>query len=516
MAINETPPSVDYTSRDYYALKQELIARVKRVVPEWNGADGSDFGLALVEAFAYMGDMASYYIDRIANEGFLATATQRSSILALAEVYGYSPTGYSNADLTLTFTNNSSSAVELPAGVRVTADVTVGTSVKTVTFTTYTSVSVPAYASGAAGQATVAAYEGAVNTVESGSVYGAIIGTSDGSSEQRFTIYDDPVVSNSVEVYVQSGVSYKKWTQVKHLLDYGPADSVYSVVIDKDNVVSVVFGDGISGAIPTLQAVIRAKYIVGGGTIGNISTSLVDSISYIPGLTSNQTAALSGNVSVTNTVTGVGGQDPESSSSIRANAPLFLRAQNRAVTLEDFENLALSVDNCGKAKAVSTGYTSVTLYLAPRRDSGDADATPGLDTVSPYGATIEWTSLRDTVKAYLADKLLAGTSVTYTIPTYVPVTLNIQYKLDPAYTTADAEANIKTSIINNFSYFYQDFGSVITAQDIEFVLQTVPGITKGKVQFLYKTGGTPSIVEVTAANNEILSFAEGSLILEAL
>jgi predicted phage baseplate assembly protein len=288
------------------------------------------------------------------------------------------------------------------------------------------------------------------------------------------------------------------------------------VVIDKDNVVSVVFGDGISGAIPTLQAVIRAKYIVGGGTIGNIATSLIDSISYIPGLTSNQTAALSGNVSVTNTVTGVGGQDPESSSSIRLNAPLFLRAQNRAVTLEDFENLALSVDNCGKAKAVSTGYTSVTVYLAPRRDSGDADATPGLETTSPYGPTIEWTALRDTVKAYLADKVLAGTSVTYTIPTYVPVTLNIQYKLDPAYTTAEAESNIKTSIINNFSYFYQDFGSVITAQDIEFVLQTVPGITKGKVQFLYKTGGTPSIVEITAANNEILSFAEGSLILEAL
>lgn len=516
MAINETPPSVDYTSRDYYAIKQELIARVKRVVPEWSGADDSDFGLALVEAFAYMGDMASYYIDRIANEGFLATATQRSSILALAEVYGYTPTGYSNADVTLTFTNTSSSAIELPVGVRVNADVTEGTSVKNITFTTYTSVSVPAFASGVAGQATVAAYEGAVNTVESSSVYGVIIGTSDGSSEQRFTIFDDPIVSNSVEVFVQSGTAYKKWTQVKHLLDFGPADSVYSVVLDKDNVVSIVFGDGISGAIPTLQAIVRAKYTVGGGTIGNIATALVDSISYIPGLTSNQTAALSGSLSVTNAVTGVGGQDPESSSSIRANAPLFLRAQNRAVTLEDFENLALSVDNCGKAKAVSTGYTSVTVYLAPRRDSGDADATPGLETDSPYGATIEWTSLRDSVRDYIADKLLAGTTVTYTIPTYVPVTLNVQYKLDPSYTTAEAESNVKTYIINNFSYFYQDFGSVVTAQDLEFVLQTVPGITKGKVQFLYKTGGSPSLTEISATNNEILSFAEGSLILEAL
>ena len=69
---NEIPVSVDYTSRDYYAIREELIERVKTRIPEWSGNDSSDFGVALIEAFAYMGDIANYYIDRIANEAFIA------------------------------------------------------------------------------------------------------------------------------------------------------------------------------------------------------------------------------------------------------------------------------------------------------------------------------------------------------------------------------------------------------------------------------------------------------------
>jgi len=41
-------PSVDYTSRDYAALRQELITRVQDRVPAWTGNDPADFWLALV------------------------------------------------------------------------------------------------------------------------------------------------------------------------------------------------------------------------------------------------------------------------------------------------------------------------------------------------------------------------------------------------------------------------------------------------------------------------------------
>jgi predicted phage baseplate assembly protein len=315
-------------------------------------------------------------------------------------------------------------------------------------------------------------------------------------------------------VYVQSGNTFRKWTRVQHLIDYGPNDPVYTTRFDKNNKVFVLFGDGISGAIPTIHAAIRAKYVIGGGSIGNVSAGVVNTLVYIPGLSEAQTAAVAGVIDIDNVEGAIGGQDPESNTSIRNNAPLFLRTQNRAITLDDYKNLALSVENCGKAKAVSSSYTSVTLYIAPRRDDIDGDPAPGLDDLG--APTVEWTSLRDSVKNFLADKTLAGVSVTITQPTYVPVTMNIQYRRDPAYTQAVAERSLKQAIVDNFGYNYIEFGELLTVQDVEYAVQGVPGILSAKCQFLYKTGGTPSLTQIQALDNEVLSFSEADIIVEAL
>ena len=109
--VSSIPVSIDYTGRDYYSLREALIARIQERVPDWTAADPADFGVALVEAFAYLGDVVSYYIDRTANEAFLQTAVQRSSLLNIAQTFGYIPAGYRQASLTLTFSNSS---VNLP------------------------------------------------------------------------------------------------------------------------------------------------------------------------------------------------------------------------------------------------------------------------------------------------------------------------------------------------------------------------------------------------------------------
>jgi len=516
---NEVPVTVDYTSRDYYAIREELIARVQNRIPEWTGADQADFGMALIEAFAYMGDISNYYIDRIANESFITTATQRESILAIAETYGYVPSGYQNALIDITFYNNSTSAVTVPAGTRVSGNVTVEDAVYTVTFTTKEAVTVPAFAAGVRGQAKAFSYEGISNTVEALSVYGSLLGSSNGQPDQSYVIEDFPVVSDSIDVYVQSGVNYKKWTEVKHLLDYGPNDTVYSTRLDRENNVYVVFGDGVSGAIPTRLSSIRAAYTIGGGILGNISTSVVDTITYVPGLSESQTIALNGTLDVSNTSNGLGGSEPESDDSIRNNAPAYLNSQNRAVTLADIENLALSVNNCGKAKAIASSYSAVTVYLAPSRDINDSDPTPGLiETATPdvYEATVEWTSLRDEVNTYLSDKVLIGTSLTFVKPTYKPIYIGINFTLDPTYEEEDAIKNIKKALLDNFSYNYVAFGDTVNAEDIVYVLQGVAGCKKPRVTFLYIVGGTPSIADITAADYEILTFAENDLIVTAV
>ena len=142
--VSNIPISVDYTGRDYYSLRDALIARIQDRIPEWTASDPADFGVALVEAFAYMGDLVSYYIDRAANEAFLATATQRDSILNIALTYGYTPAGYRAATVDVVFSNTSEDAVTIPAGTVLTGAVVIEDTVETVYFTTDADAVVPA------------------------------------------------------------------------------------------------------------------------------------------------------------------------------------------------------------------------------------------------------------------------------------------------------------------------------------------------------------------------------------
>src|SRR4051812_41325161 len=48
-----------------------------------------DFSIALLDAAAVVADVLTFYLERIANEGFLRTATERRSILELARTIGY-------------------------------------------------------------------------------------------------------------------------------------------------------------------------------------------------------------------------------------------------------------------------------------------------------------------------------------------------------------------------------------------------------------------------------------------
>ena len=96
---------IDYTSRDFEALKADLIALISgRTNTAWDPTDYSDLGNVLVESFAYMGDIMSHYLDRIANETSIETAIQKSTLLALANLYDYKPSGPTPAEIQVTFT----------------------------------------------------------------------------------------------------------------------------------------------------------------------------------------------------------------------------------------------------------------------------------------------------------------------------------------------------------------------------------------------------------------------------
>ena len=508
--VSSIPISVDYTSKDYYVLRDELIARVQDRIPEWTASDPSDFGVALVEAFAYMGDLISYYIDRNANESLITTATQRDSVINIAQTYGYIPAGYRQAFVSLTFTNTSDEAITVPAGTVVSGDAVIGDTVNTVYFTTQADAIVDAQVDQSPGTEQVSAFEGRYVTIvsDNANTYGELIGTSTGLPNMSFELGEVPSVDGTTELYVQDGDVYSKWTQVQHLLDNGPTDLVYQVNTDANNNVFITFGDGVSGVIPTIHSEIRVNYMVGGGLIGNVPSSTLVDIVYVPGLTTNETTALQSILTVTNSSPAIGGSDPESTNQIRVSAPSSLRAANRAVTLKDYADLALSVSGIGKANATAEIWTSVTLYIAPSRSSVDSDLAPGLDDVGD--PTIEYDRLKEDVETYLSDKVLLGTSVTVQPPTYVDLIITLQYAKQDQYTTAEIELALKQNLVTAFGYNGMDFQDTIYPQDIEFVLNQIPGVKTVKVTALHIEAGS-GLDTVTGAADEIFRFQEDNI-----
>lgn len=80
----------------------------------------SDPSLALLDAWATVGDVLTFYQERIVNEGYLRTATERRSILEQARLVGYRlrPGVASSVHLAYTIEKDSE-PVEIPQGARV-------------------------------------------------------------------------------------------------------------------------------------------------------------------------------------------------------------------------------------------------------------------------------------------------------------------------------------------------------------------------------------------------------------
>ena len=286
---------------------------------------------------------------------------------------------------------------------------------------------------------------------------------------------------------------------------------MFTVTEDANNNIFIVFGNGISGLIPVNFSEIRVQYQVGGGILGNVAPQTINTIEYIPGVSANDLVSIQSYLVPSNDGVGVDGADPDSLDLIRALAPLYLRSNTRAVTLEDFRSIALGVRGSGKAKATSDIWTSVTIYLAPSRTISDPDLHPGLSD-DEYTPTPSWIDLAIRTQAALDPNLLIGVTAVIQPPTYIDVILALQYTKMPQYTNAEVEKNIKAKLINEYSYYNLDFGDTLYVQDIEYILQQTDGVKTAKLTTLHVAGGD-GIGTVTSSAGQILRFQEGNISL---
>ena len=82
-------PLLDYLAKDYASFRRLMFDRMGQLVPHFDGQHPADFGVALVELLAHVGDQLSYYQDAVATEAYLGTARRRVSLRRHARLLDY-------------------------------------------------------------------------------------------------------------------------------------------------------------------------------------------------------------------------------------------------------------------------------------------------------------------------------------------------------------------------------------------------------------------------------------------
>ena len=599
---NVTVPPIDYTSRDYTSLVNDMLTLIPSYLPEWTDRSPGDFGIVLLELFAYVGDVLSFYIDRIANEAFIATAQQRQSILNIATLLDYTPHGNVAATvgdpknplappgLQFTISSPAPTPVLIPKSTQVStfligspivfetvADLWIyGDAVSTAINTTSSgaanqqfylgdttgTIPWPLYNfTGGGGNQTVTVggtawslapgnsfvgvpgsgvgsqvytvingntvlfgngtngnvpangvsisityqpaapnnYTGQVAAMHGQTTAGENIGISDATPNQMYTLFNTPVVDGTVQVFVDEGSGPVMWTYHQRIIDAFSTESAYTLSVDANGVVTVVFGDDLTGRIPAPGAVITASYMVGGGAIGNVAPNSLNQL--VTGI-----QAIS---SVTNSQPATGGADAETTDHIRTHAPLSITAINRAVALDDYAALVLNIPSVAKAAAISTAYNAVNIYIHPA-GSFIADVPTLINRVNALAPSIT----NSNMTGQMDNKKMVGVSIVILPPQYnkngvlqagyVPVNITANVAVLPNYHQSTVQSAVAATLQNLFLFSVVDFGSRITLSSVYHAVMEVEGVDYVNVTVCSRAEASPqTLADVVTAAYEI-------------
>ena len=464
----EIQPILDYTARDFDAIRSMLVGTAKGKMPEWETlGEVNDIGTLLLEIFAYMGDTTNYYIDRIASEAFLGTAQRRQSVLYLAEMLGYKPLGQQAASvlLSVTLAADANGSVTIEGGEEVTAaDGTAFTTDFTITLEPGETKQVSA---------------------TEGVVVNQVFASSKGAPNYEITIPNAGVVNRSLTIKTKEGVNYGgtsdfpaefvSWFEVNAVSTALPTQSAYSTYLDDNGFTHVLFGDSAAGRIPPPGAEIHATYRYGTGAAAN---KLVAGDITAFSNTELPTAQLE----VTNTGAPVGGSDPESIDSMRFSVPKAASTRSRAVTLEDYNSLALQVPGVAKAVAYGQTYSAVNIRIAP------------------VGGVVEpalMAGLRNDVETYLKDKVLVGSTLYVEDVQWTDIWITMDLYVLDGFDQSQVESNVQLALEDYLSFSNQNFGGRITVGSVYRRAMSVEGVDYVDVNTL-RTNTTTGV-----ANREI-------------
>ncbi|HET6951374.1 MAG TPA: putative baseplate assembly protein [Acidimicrobiales bacterium] len=323
---------------------------------------------------------------------------------------------------------------------------------------------------------------GTTEAVNAEIVTDEIVGEAEGVPAQRFLLRNRPVVPGEHAldrvIDTSSPQGWEAWEEVEDFAASGPDDR--HIVIDA-TAGEIVFGPAVReqdgtfrryGAVPPKGAAVRIRqYRTGGGQRGNVARGAISVLkSSVPFI-----------ATVTNRRPALGGTDGEDVENAKLRGPLLLRTRQRAVTTEDYENLArAAAPDIARVHCVPVedpaGLGGVRVLVVPAVDDG-------VHASLEFHQLMLGNDVYERVVDYLDERRTIGARVLVQPPNYVGVTvvtrLRARAKADPRTLERDALTAL-------YGYFHPirggpdgdgwPFGRAVVGGEVYSVLQRLAGV----------------------------------------
>jgi predicted phage baseplate assembly protein len=270
------------------------------------------------------------------------------------------------------------------------------------------------------------------------------LGKTSGFPLDQFDLPKAPVVSKHFRLFVENSAGWVEWERRE--------DFEASSFGDKHFVLSsrsaqVQFGDGRNGLVPDAGSLVFAvgdtTEAEAGNAAANAIVQLEDSLHNRAVLQSNWEGVRKSLSAVTNPFGALGGQQEESLDLASLRAIALYQAPSRAISRNDYEQLALSAPGVRLARAFA---------IPDFHDHFPCCKAPGLVTVVivpylPDGKPFPSAGSRNAVLSYLNRRRILATRIRVVGPRYAAVSLKVTVKairgVNPAHLVRDITNRLK-------------------------------------------------------------------------
>ncbi len=313
----------------------------------------------------------------------------------------------------------------------------------------------------------------------------------------------DATQPTGVRADIKISVAGRIWEQVGNLNDSEPTNHHYTVQMTEEGYLKVFFGDGNHGRrLPGGTNNVRISYRTGTGSRGNLQAGSLEKIVKPHPLVK----------AVHHYTDSTGGNDMEGSRSMRDNAPATVLTLERAVSLNDFANLAVSHSSVIQARA----------FALPPMGRNERIRV----VVVPAGSTLS-NDLKKSLQNFLVGNAIPGIDlqIEQYQPLYFVLNVLIRVKSDE-YKPDTVKDEVRSRLGTSFSLNQRQISQPLYLSEVYQVVEATTGVENSRCKLqpllvppasdpppLPIHGRDNTIRVLRAGKRQLISLAESSLIV---